>query len=226
MPDEAKHKPHELDVLIVCNPDVNCNVQDTEDDYPHRDYFQVKWSGHPHRIPPGQTKKMPRFLAEHYAKHLANHLLIKMEEETGRKGLLQSSSERPKMLAKILLGVDTYFLGESVVEEGEKVSQIVDTLNPEEKAIDLGEIPNPVLGVLKPEPQPVEVYNEPTLSATQVEPELLSEVPTVKVLETSIWDDKKAKPTRKELLADCEKLGLEVTGKETVDQLIAKIKAF
>jgi hypothetical protein len=223
MPDTntpSKSKPHENDILIVHNPDVDCDVIDTEENYSHKDYFQVRWSGHPHRIPPGQTRRMPRFLAEHYAKHLADHMLMKMEEETGRKGLVQSSFERPRMLEKIILGVDTYFLGESEVEEGEKVSKIVDELNPvpDERPLDLGEIPNPAVGVLKPEPKPIVVEDEPKTSDS-------AKTTEVKV-ETSLYDPKKPKPTKKELIADCEKLGIEITGKETVDQLIGKIKAF
>src|SRR3990167_4788916 len=151
----TKHKPHELDVLIVANIDTDCDVIDTEYNYPHKDYFQVLWSGHPHRVTPGGTKRMPRFLAEHYAKHLANHVLMKMEEATGRKGLVQSSFERPRVLSQILKGVDTWFLGDTEVEEGEKVASMVDELNPAEKPLDLGDIPNPAVGVLKPEPKPV-----------------------------------------------------------------------
>ena len=223
MPDDTPHKPHELDVLIVCNPDVNCDVIDTEEDYPHKEYFQVRWSGHPHRIAPGQTKKMPRFLAEHFAKHLANHLLMKLEESTGRKGLVQSSFERPKMIAKIILGVDTYFLGESEVEEGAKVAETVDKLNmPEERVTNLGEIPNTMMGVLKPEPRSV-ITEETVLPTTDVP---VVDAPVSPVTNTSIYDDSKPKPTRKELLVEADKLGIEVTGKETVDQLIGKIKSF
>ena len=44
--------------------------------------------------------------------------------------------------------------------------------------------------------------------------------------ETSLWDSDKPKPTRRELFETTYKLGIDTTGKETVDQLIAKIKAF
>lgn len=246
MPDTNKKiTPHENDILTVANIDVDCDVIDTEENYPHKEYFQVRWSGHPHRIPPGQTRKMPRFLAEHYAKHLADHMLMRMEEQTGRKGLVQSSFERPRMLARIILGVDTYFLGETAAEEGAKVAAMVDQLNPGEKELDLGTIPDPMLGALKPEPKKVVIKDEPEtpevpptspVSATQVventpttttpTTEPADVPPTGKPEDTSIFDPSKPKPTRKQLFADCEKLGIEVTGKETVDQLIAKIKAF
>lgn len=232
MPDTTKHTPHESDILTVMNIDVDCDVVDTEENYPHKDYFQVRWSNHPHRIGPGLTKKMPRYLAEHYAKHLANHMLMKMEEATGRKGLVQSTLERPAMLKKIILGVDTWFLGEGeIVSKGEE-------LQPGERVTDLGEVPSPMMGVLKPEPKPVvikDIPEEPKAdeipTTTDLPPvETTTQTPTTeettKTEETSLFDPSKPKPTRKSLFADCDRLGIEVTGKETVDQLIAKIKAF
>src|SRR3990167_8011700 len=161
MPDlTPQHTPDSSDILIVCNPDVNCDDIDTEEDYPHKDYFQVRWANYPHRVSPGQTRKMPRYLAEHYAKHLADHILTRMEEKTGRKGLMQSSVERPKVISQILLGVDTWFLGETEVEIGEKVGRLVDTLNPDERPVDLGTIPDPLMGMLKAEPKPVVITTE------------------------------------------------------------------
>lgn len=220
MPDTNKHTPHENDILTVKNIDVDCEIIDTEENYPHKDYFQVKWSGHPHRIPPGETRKMPRFLAEHYAKHLADHVLMRLEEKTGRKGLVQSSFERPRVLSEILLGVDTYFLGEDTAEEGQQVANKVSELNPEERFLDLGTIPNPAVGVLKDEPKAV------VLPPEEIKPEKKVELPVVSNEKTSIYDESKPKPSMRSLLADCEKLGIEVTGKESTDQLISKIKAF
>jgi len=225
MPDTISTKsptPNNLDVLIVKNIDIDCTVQDTDDDYNHSDYFQVRWSGHPHRIVPGQTKKMPRFLAEHYAKHLADHVLMRMEEKTGRKGLIQSSFERPKIIKEILLGVDTWYMADSEVEQGEKVAKMVDTLNPEERPVDLGTIPDPLMGILKAEPKSIsESVSEVTENVVMkgLPDAILGDKP-------SIWDDSKPRPSRKELLADCEKLGIEVSGKENVQDLIDKIKKF
>ena len=230
MPDTTKHTPHENDILIVTNIDTDCDIIDTEDNYPHSEYFQVKWSGHPHRIAPGATKRMPRFLAEHFAKHLANHMLLKMEESTGRKGLMQSSFERPKMIDRIILGVDSYFLGDNV-SEADALASKVDELNPGERPMDLGTVPSPLMGVLKDEPKKVEIKEETVPSTPDLPPAGSGEPPKKADTpkdepKTSIVDPSKPKPSRKELFADCEKLGIEVTGRETVDQLIAKIKAF
>lgn len=243
MPEDTNtpKKPNESDILLVYNSDINCDVIDSEDNYPHKDYFQVKWSNHPHRVAPGKVRKMPRFLAEHFAKHLADHILTKMEEQTGRKGLVQSPTERPRVLKEILLGVDTYFLGEEDVDQGEKIVKAVETLN-EERPLDLGEVPNPMLGVLKPEPKTVNVTDSVSESpsavddATVTNPKDVATAQTAPVQEVepaptsqekvSIWDDTKPKPSRKSLIADCEKLGIEVSGKESVDQLIALIKKF
>ena len=222
-------KPHELDILIVVNPDLNCPDIDTEEGWKHKDFFQVRWSGAPHRIIPGQTRRMMRFLAEHFAKHLANHILIKKEEGTGKKGLMQSPVERPKVLKSILIGIDSYFLMADEKGEGERVTQMVDQLNPTERPLNLGVIPDPTMGVLKSEPPSLDqVMKKAGLEEKEVElPKGDGQPPTVKIEEkTSIWDPKKPKPTKVELIKDAVRLGLDIKGTETVDQLIGMIKKF
>ena len=206
-------KEHELDVLIVKNIDLNCEKTDTEYNYNHRDYFQVNWSNHPHRIVPGGIKKMPRFLAEHYAKHLADHVLMEKEIKENKKGLVQSAVERPKTLKEIIIGVDTWYLGDTD-NKGDEVVNQVEALNPEEKAMDLGTVVNPMVGILKDEPK--------TITGMEAQTVVVTPPPGT----TSVWDDTKPKPAREQLLADCEKLGIEVKGDEDVETLIQKIKAF
>jgi hypothetical protein len=228
MPDETPTTipTNELDILVVKNIDIDCNDIDSEEGYSHKDYFQARWSGKPHRIPPGETKRMPRFLAEHFAKHLADHVLMKMEAKfksqgIDRRGLVQSPIERPRVLKEILVAVDTHYGSDFEINEGEKVANQVKDLNPEEKAIDLGEAVNPMVGILKPEPVPIVqdvVATEPAPATPTTPPAPASD--------TSIWDDKKPKPSHESLVADCVKLGIEITGKETSEDLIAKIKAF
>jgi len=67
------------------------------------------------------------------------------------------------------------------------------------------------LGVLKPE-QKIE--------------EIMKEAGKPEEAKTSIWDPSKPKPTKKELLEECKKMGIETTGKEKVDDLIALLKKF
>lgn len=214
---------HELDSILVANPDTDCDFEESvitpHNDpyvYNHRDYFQVLWGGQPHRIKPGETRIMPRFLAKHFAKHLADHLLMKKEEKENKSGLMQSPTERPKMLATILLSVEDFFLSPTQTSEGEKVEKMVEQLNPGERVQDLGAIPDPALGVLKPEPKPVDDILKEVAKATE-------DKPTSK---TSIWDTDKPKPTKKELIEEASRLGIEITGKENVDTLINKIKLF
>jgi hypothetical protein len=211
-------QPHEDDIIIVQNIDVECDAIDPSEGWKHSEFFQVKWDGHPHRIKPGETRKMPRYIAEHFAKHLADHMLMKMEEELGKQGMMNHPVERPKMLARIILGIDSSFHEEEPLTEGEKAVQEVDELNREDRALDLGEVVNPALGVLKEQVTPIKDVIKATTGKDKVD--------VAKTKDSSIWDDKKAKPTRGELFAECNKLGIDVSGKETVDQLISKIKSF
>lgn len=215
---------HELDSILVTNPDLDCDFEESvitphQEPYIfyHKDYFQVLWGGQPHRVKPGETRIMPRFLAKHYAKHLADHILIKMEEKTNRSGLMQSPTERPKVLSTILLKVESFFMNPNETNEGTKVEKMVEELNPGEFAQNLGAIPDPTLGYLKPEPVPTEELLKKTAEVNK------EDKPTEK---TSIWDPTKSKPTKAELFTEAARLGIEVTGRETVDQLIGKIKSF
>jgi len=208
-------QPHESDILMVANPHVGCNDIDTEYGYRHSDYFQVNWDGKPHRIIPGKTKRMPRYLAEHFAKHLADHILLRMEETTKKKGLMTSPIERPKVINTIILGVDEWHLAEEIKSVGERVVEVVSNLNKdyteEEVKDDLSKAPAKIS----------EVVNN--LAENKAEVKVESKEETKK---TSIVDPKKPLPTRKELLEECMKLDIELTGKETVEELVEKIKKF
>lgn len=216
------------DILLVANPDLNCEDVDSLEGWSHKDYFEVKWDKRPHRIAPGQTRRMPRWLSLHYAKHLADHLLTKEEEETGKKGLMQSPVRRPQVLATILLAIEELFEEPSKVTEGEEVARKVKDLNippafteavgggksMELGETSIGEVPEPTIGVLNPEPKIEEIMKE------------AGKLEETEEAKTSIWDKDKPKPTRRELVEEADKLGIELTGKENVDQLIEKIKKF
>lgn len=200
------------DILIVQNVDLSCNDIDSEEGWSHADFFQVKWGGQPHRIAPGETRRMPRYVAEHYAKHLADHMLQKMEVETGRQFLVNGAIERPNMLKRIIMGVDEYFLQQTAqtgVSEGEKVAQEVDRMNPEEKETDLGVIPDPMVGVLKEEPKAVPIEDDNSLKE-----------------KSSLFDAKKDKPSRGAMIKECANLGIDWSMKNTNAELEAKLKAF
>lgn len=214
-------EPHPEDYMIVCNVDTNCTFIDHDDiqhPYNHKDYFRVTYGGKPFIIKPGETKKMPRKLAEHYAKHLANHMLIKKDKEQGKNFTsLQSEVYRPAMINSILIGVDTWYNEDPFQDEGELVSQQVNDINdPNERAMDLGNMADPLMGVLKPEPASLDqiLKNAGDIS----EPENTDE--------TSIYDSTKSLPSKTKLLETCHELGIEVDGKESVEQLVSKVKAF
>ena len=201
------------DILIVQNIDLNCKDIDSEEGWSHADFFQVKYGGAPLKIAPGETRRVPRYRAEHYAKHLADHMLMKMEEETGKQFLVNNVIERPNMLKKILVDVDTYYLDQDVkpTTETDKLAAEDKELNPqEEKGMDIGAVPNPMVGVLKEAPKT---------------PPLPPDEPETKG-KTSIFDPKKPKPSRAQLIKACADQGIEWTMKDSAEQLIAKLKAY
>lgn len=223
--------------VLVANIDIGCNEQsvdvvkvsnrvvddegnvatqifDKHEEWNHTEYFQVKFDGKPYRVAPGKTALLPRFVAEHFAKHLADHLLQKKEDETGRRGLVQSPLERPKALSQILREVNNELLEAPVT-----ASTVVDA--PEQPDVgpveDAGVVPNPALGTLVPEPPTLDELLE-VAGETQVE----SDVPPL--AETSISDPAKPEPTRKQLIELCHQQNIDITGKENKAQLIEKLK--
>lgn len=207
-----------VDIIKVSNRlvddqgNVSSQIYDKHEQWSHKDFFQVKFDGKPYQIEPGRTKHLPRFVAEHFAKHLADHLLQKMEETTGRKGLVQSSVERPKMIAQILTELNDNITPE-VAQETVAQPEPVDT----DPVVDAGVVPNTALGDLQPEP--------PTLAdILKVAGENPDKVDRIPLSETSIVDESKPQPTRKQLIEMCYDQSIDINGTENKAQLIEKLK--
>jgi len=231
--DDSKHKEHSQDIILVRNIDVNCQEvtystigrtvkrvdEDTKaeytdyltvpEEYNHSEYFMVKWGGQPMKIAPGQTKLLPRYIAEHYAKHLADHVLGLREIAEKRVGLIQSPVERPKTLKEILVSVQTWFNDMGEVDEGLKIAEEVEKLNEgvNLSETDMGLVRNPTVGRLVQESKPLD--------------EILAEAEKVDEGEV-----KAGEPTRAQLIEELHKMGEIVTGKETKAILQQKLRGY
>ena len=113
--------PHPGDILIVRNIDVDCSQED--EGFNHKDCFRVNWGGKPYSITPGESKRFPRFLAEHYAKHLANHIYDISEDK---------SRSRQEIIDESIVKVDEWYNADPLKDENEEVSDWIETLNKEQ----------------------------------------------------------------------------------------------
>lgn len=85
------------DLVVVRNILIDDATIDPEYQGSRADYFEVRYDGEPLRIPPGETRVLPRYLAEHFAKHLADYILM-------REGhMVHDSLLRSPLLSKIIL---------------------------------------------------------------------------------------------------------------------------
>lgn len=172
---------HEHDQIAVTNIDLNCDFveqytversipvapvqgdvnpldiprhesQQVSGSFNHKDYFEVRYNGTPFRLRPNETRTFPRYLAEHFAKHLADHMLGKMEQQTGRQGLIQSNVERPKMLARIM-EIKQWYL-----QDAQPAGTVMPgaTDDPGVPTQDLGHVPSYAVGNLTNEPKTAE----------------------------------------------------------------------
>lgn len=206
-----------VDIIKISNRiqddegNISTQIFDKHEEWNHAEFFRVKYDGKPYEVAPGKTKLFPRFVAEHFAKHLADHMLQKKEDETGRKGLVQSAVERPKVLDKILTELNNE-VPESLTTPEPPLDPI-DTTPVE----DAGTVPPTAVGDLKPEP--------PTLAQLLIvageDPDKVDRIP---IEETSIVDDKKPLPTRKQLIELCYQQSVDITGTENKAELIEKLK--
>lgn len=240
------------DTLIIKNIDVGCDEVSSElvrkdrtqtddnghnyiayeevpEEFSHADHFLVKFDGHPFKIKAGETRLMPRYVAEHYAKHLANHILQKREIREGKGGWVNHPTERPKILKQIVLGVEQYFYDDEENldrEVGSLAQRQVEQLNREDarKVHDLGSIddkdpvPNKALGRLDA-PGDAPQSLEEVLAGVEDEPATEQRNDTVPVL------NQPAALSKRELVEAAHSQGIKVTGKETKEELAAKIKA-
>jgi hypothetical protein len=190
-----------------------------------KDYFEVRWDGRPHRVRAGERRRMPRYLANHFAKHLIDYILIHQEDEENERrkqrslpaisGTLRSRAKREELYKQIIESVDSYY-NEDLYDfqrPGEQLERQVQELNtkPEPNAIDLGTVPNPAIGYTSDaDPQPVEVDEAP------------DPMPSGEPSGNPLLD----KRSRNELFKEAKLLNLKVTGKETKEQLFQMITNF
>lgn len=126
---------HELDQLYVKNPT----------DFPKT----VKWGGIDYTLGPGQQIIWQRFLAEHFAKHLANDILLLKEKAHKDKyvaggghmadykpvAYVNSKKHRPPVVASILTGVYNYYQPQKAADPNLAAQQELDRLNREQQGI-------------------------------------------------------------------------------------------
>ncbi len=260
MPRESRE-----DLLIIKNIDVDCDElteelvrkdKTTYDDnghaviafeeqivgFDHREYFQVKFDGYPHRIAPGKERVMVRYLAEHYAKHLADHILQKKEREILEKTsrvvqLMNHATERPKVLKQIVGGVAQYYYdseeaAESKIDAGTRLGLRMDELNanrpaPRRDVTELHEVEdrepvaNKAMGKLEEGPAPGSL--EAQLANVPAEPEA---PPTEERDPNRPALDQPNTMTRKELVDAAESMGIQVAQNDTKEKIIEKLKQF
>lgn len=197
--------------------------EEVEEEFNPKNGFRVKWGGKWHTILPGQYKFMPRFLAEHYASHLADFVC-------GLRGVNPSDKRsRAKIIDLILEGVVSFYEGDEEQDDGEDAFAQVEQLNrgrKEPKSLDLGEFDDEhVIRTVRVDgdgSEPMEEEEQPELQ--DLPP--IEQPKTPENNTTPRINDPSNKPSVEELRAELEGMGETVTGKESQDDLIKMLKSF
>lgn len=165
--------------------------------------FEIKWNGRVYRLAPGQSRALPRYIATHFAKKIADQILG-MQDLSGKLGYINSATKRPEVMSQILGEVVTYSGGDDEFDPNEQVLQKAERIN---DGIDNGAF-DPLLGHL--EPEPVQPESKPEVAQSdEEEPQP---------------EDPFSKRSKSDLLKEAQDLNLEVTGRESKPELIELIK--
>jgi len=199
-------KQHENDLLVIRNP-------------LSRDFSET-WGQQPFMVPAKGEKVYPRFIAEHLAKHLTNAILFAREDEMAKAQgvrnlkhtIVGNEQIRKEVLDKVLPSVYQYYLEQPHQSEQERQAKQIEEAN--------AAYANQVAAKAAETP-PTETTEE-----LDDEPETFVGEPKGTTEEVSLLDPKKKKPTKAQLIEDCEQLGIELTGDENYAELVAKIKEF
>lgn len=182
-----------------------------------REFFEVRWDGRPHRIKAGETRRMPRYLADHFAKYLIDFILMQRETKEKVTGLVKNRLERGRLYKQIIIGVDSYYNGDmyDYEREGNFVEKQVSDLNKVDNAINLGEVPNIALGYGTTDKPPEKIDLEPE---KPVAPSPTSAPKT--------QDELIAEKTIGQLRSEAKQLGIEVKNTMTKDDLAKAVLNF
>lgn len=203
---------------------------------PTDDEFSVKWSGNNYTVQAHQKIIWPRFLAEHFAKKLADKILMEKEEahwqaykksgqpksEYMAPSYLNSKRERPPVVESILLGVYTYFQGNKAGDQYAEVQRQIDAMNaPQEKVIDMGSQVDPLMGVLKDDDPDVSKIppadDMPTVTVTPPAPNPVSTASAIPPNETGLQRHHR-------LMREAKQLGVNVNPSMSNEDLEAAIE--
>lgn len=202
---------------------------------PTSEYFEVKWGGYSYGIAAGETRTFPRFIAEHFAKHLADQILLRKEkthkQDTGKDKLfLNSRRERPLVIKSIIVGVYSYFQPQSKSNDpNAQVAQMVEQLNQpkkEPKPLDIGTVTtDKAMGELEDDEEDLPDHTLLEAVAEDSKPTQVTPAQAQLPGQTSIMPSK-TKRSRAELFEEAKKLGLKPQPSMNNVELEEMIKKF
>ena len=119
---EVLIKENIQDLIEIANIDISCDLPDP-DVHPHGiDSLVVSFDKVPHEIKAGETRTFPRYLADHYVKHLVDHILTRSKKQV-------RDPSRGKIEAEAYRGVRESFSAPRTETQGEVVEKVVQEAN-------------------------------------------------------------------------------------------------
>lgn len=200
---------HPEDILIVRNINI--------DDPDYIEFFEVKWNGIMFRIPPSGIRRMPRYLAYHFCKHLTNRIIERMDmAQFGRKMKTTRTRDqklRDELQKKILIAVDQYYMADSDDPQAQ-LMKMYNQLNPDDKTepLNVGKVELPL--------EPPSIND---IEKNEMGEPILEKLGKIAVDKKGVGQEELDKipkmRSKKELKLEAEELGLDLEGNETQAEL-------
>lgn len=208
---------HPEDILIVRNINI--------DDPDFKDFFEVKWNGIIIRVPKGDIRRMPRYLAYHFNKHLTDRIIFRMDmAQFGRK--MKTTRFRDKKLRdeiqrKIIIAVDQYYMA----DEGDAQAQLIKLygqLNPDDSkdSLSLGTNEIPL------EPPDIQDLKIDGATGNPILEELTPIANDAQGIGQIEADKVPLRRSKEELFAEAEELGIDIEASDTAETIQEKILAY
>lgn len=220
------------DILILHNIDVDCHdsqieyrrkivsaidedgnhTSDSQDipyGFDHSIGFQTMYEGQVFAIRPGETRRLPRYVGEKFAKELIDHLLTKKSIATKDENIVNDVNERTLLLDKIIISEELLNQDDGF---GEAVGQ------------DNMDIPDNTRDSKVLKEEEVEVSDQLRgFEVTKVETPTLEQIKSAP--DESVQDGT-VQRSRKEMMTELKVLGLPFKVTDTNQDLLNKLKAF
>jgi len=105
------------------------SYEEVETSWDHSLGFRFYYGGKPFTLKPGEKRVMPRYLADHFVKHLLDHMLNEEAQRTKNNSIFKNPAKRKELTDQIVEGVYQFANSEDDIDEGARIHDEYEKVN-------------------------------------------------------------------------------------------------